>query len=539
MHVFVNNHTLKVYRFSLFYTSYGWKIVCASGPNTAMDKLFNCLWIETVAFKTGLVFVLTFVLTYKATRRPRGIPPGPALFPFFGNIHTMAVGDLLENLQSLRRKYGDVFSLYIGRELMIFLNGHSAIHDAFVKKGSLFTGRPITEFHKMWVKCPGIIFATGQEWKDQRRISVQILQDLCSKQNGETIEKVIKSEIQKLLEVLETQTEAFDIDSYLTVSVCNVICQIVYSTSYNFNDPVIKDYLSEVQTGAKVFMIAQTLCNCFPFLRKLPFDVIKAKRIEGMEAKVRAFMEHNVSNVKRQSLNLPDNFVKQYLQRIQSNQDKSVCDTIDETHLVSVLMDLFAAGTETTANTLRWIILHLLNKPHFQDQMYEELISVIGDKPVGISDRARLPFTQSVILEGLRIAPAVPLGIPHTVPHDIVYRGYKIPQNCSVLANINSALKDPDVWRNPEQFRPQRFLNESQTSVVVPKELIPFSAGPRSCIGETFSKVELHLFASALFKNLKFFPETDGFVPDTRGNIGVSLSPPSFRVRVKKRPVAH
>lgn len=493
-------------------------------------KLLDCSWLTTL-----LVFVVTFLLAYISTRRPTGIPPGPALIPVIGNLHTMAIGDLLKNLRKLRMQHGDIFSLYLGNELMIFLNGHKVIHDAFVKKGSQFTGRPITEFHKMWVKVPGIIFATGAEWKEQRRAAVEIFQDICFKQNGKAVAKVVKSEVEKLLQVLGQQKEPFDLDSFVTISVCNVICQVVYSTCYDFDDPVIKNYLNEVQQGAKVFMVAQTLCNSFPFLQSLPFDFIKVKRVNDMETKVRAFMESNVDKVKRSSNDRLSNFVQQYLKKVEVNKEEGKQSSMDESHLVSVLIDLFAAGTETTANTVRWIILYLIGKQDIQNRLYKEISATVGSSFPAITDRNSLPYTQAVILEGLRIAPAVPLGIPHTVPRDTIFHDYKIPKNCSVMANINSALMDPDIWPNPEQFRPERFLNADQTEVVIPKEFVPFSTGPRSCIGETFSRIELHLFVTALFQKFRFLPENDDKIPKPIGNLGVSYSPPAFNVRVEKR----
>jgi len=498
-----------------------------------MDLIMGLTAVYSSWVTTFLVFAVTFLLVYKSTKRPRGIPPGPPLLPVIGNLHHMAIGDLLQNLRKLRLQYGDVFSLYLGNELMIFLNGHEVIHDALVKKGSHFTGRPITEFHKMWIKCPGIIFATGIEWKEQRRAAVEIFQNICFKQKGKAVEIVVNTESERLILALEQHSGPFDLDSYVTISVCNVICQVVYSTSYDFDDPVIKNYLKEVQDGAKVFMVAQTLCNCFPWFQKLPF--MKLGRVQDMEAKVRAFMEHNVRKVKQSSDVRLSNFVKQYLQTVELNRTNYKQSTMDEQHLVSVLIDLFAAGTETTANTLRWIILYVIGKPEIQDAMYEEIQSVIGTRTPTSSDRIAMPYTQAVILEGLRIAPPVPLGIPRTVPRDTTFHGYIIPQNCSVLANINSALMDPLAWPNPEEFTPERFLNKGKDLVEIPKMFIPFSTGPRSCIGETFSRIELFLFVTALFQRFRFLPEIEGQIPEPKGTLGVSYSPPDFKVRIEKR----
>lgn len=94
--------------------------------------------VDFSTITTVLVFLCTFLLAYISTRRRKHVPPGPPLFPIVGNLPSLMTRDTLGKLADLRKQYGDVYGLYTGNQLMVFLNGYETIHDALVKKGLQF-----------------------------------------------------------------------------------------------------------------------------------------------------------------------------------------------------------------------------------------------------------------------------------------------------------------------------------------------------------------------------------------------------------------
>ena len=140
--------------------------------------------------------------------------------------------------------------------------------------------------------------------------------------------------------------------------------------------------------------------------------------------------------------------------------------------------DLFVAGTDTTATTLKWAILYLMLHPDIQRKIHEELDMVIGrERMPTLEDRKVLPYTEAVLLEIQRIATIVPLSVPHSTAYDTKLAGYDIPAGTFILSNLWAVHHDPKVWKDPEEFKPERFLNEDGTAVVQREELIPFSIG--------------------------------------------------------------
>ena len=482
---------------------------------------------------TVLVFVFTFLLVFYSTKRRPGIPPGPALFPVVGNLPHLASRDVLKRLDKLRQRYGDIYALYIGKDLNIFLNGHMVIHDALVKRGTTFVGRPRRYLDKFLNIKFGIVSAMGSLWKEQRRFTQVSLTELCFKNGGLPNERIINDEISHVVNELQKTEGAINLEEYINVSIFNAVCRILLEHRYDFSDKTIRLILKTIRELAQDHRKEQVLASCMPF----PLDLLSVQ-ILGLSKRdlVVSLVEPLVSKIKNSEDRYSGNsFVSLYLKRIEENKQSGIQDSFSEMQLDFTLFDMMVAGSETTANTIRWILLYLIRKPSIQENMYQEISKVIGTETPSICDRENLPYVEAVILEGLRIQAVAPLGIPHTVLEDIVFHGYVFPKNCTVMMNLSSVCLDPDIWPEPKEFKPERFLSEDGTQIHVPKEFIPFSLGQRACLGETFARVELFLYVTTLVQTFNFLPEIKGEMPKLDGILGVTWSPQSFKVRALKR----
>lgn len=480
-----------------------------------------------------LVFVCTFLLVYYSTRRPAGIPPGPKLFPVVGNLPQFGSGDLLGQLDKLRKQYGDIYGLYLGKKLHIYLNGHDFIQEAFLKRGSTFVGRPRRTFDNYVDIHYGVVFAIGKQWKEQRGFTLTSLQELCFKNSGRPIEHGINEEISHLLEMLQNTDGPVDTEDCINISIFNAMCKVLLQHRYGFEDGKIRMILGRIRKMFQNHVMEQILTNCLPF----PLDFLIVCVI-GLPHRtyVLSFMKPLIDEIKESDDCIAGNsFVSMYLRRIEENKLNGVQDTFTEEQLQQTTFDMIVAGSETTANTIRWILLYLIRNPEIQEKMFQEISVAIGTETPSIADREKLPYVQAVIFEGLRIQPVAPLGLPHTAFEDTMLGGFLIPKNCSVMANITSVSWDPELFPEPKTFRPERFLNEDKTEVEIPKQFIPFSLGPRSCLGETFAKVEIFLYITALVQKFRLLPEKDGELPDLEAVLGLTLSPKAYKLRTVAR----
>ena len=481
-----------------------------------------------------LVFILTFLVVFYTTRRRAGVPPGPPLIPVIGNLLSLSGNDLFGQLEKLRNQYGDIFGLYIGNELTIFLNGFDVIHDALIKKGSLFIRRPYSNFHKLVVKDPVIVFANDLMWKEHRLFAQKALQELCFKRGGQNMENIINSEGVELVNTIGQLTGPFDIDEYTTITSTNVISQVLFRHRFEHGDKEILKIMKLVSESARGTLRFQLLSNCFPFLFRLPIDIFGYEKfnqlvyVDVIES-LKPYLELTKEN--------HDSLLGMYrtlVDEAEEIDDKSSLFT--QFHLLKMCYELIGTGSETTATTIRWTLLYLLRNPDIQDRLFHDISKELGTgKLPNLDDKPRLPYVHATTLEALRIANVAPLAVPHSPSREFIIRSYLFPQNCTVMINLNSVLKDRNIWKDPEVFRPERFLSEDQTEVVIPKEFIPFSLGPRSCLGETLARSELFLLTTILFQNFKFYPETEGDIPSIDGNIGLTWSPKPFKVIAKRR----
>ena len=153
---------------------------------------------------------------------------------------------------------------------------------------------------------------------------------------------------------------------------------------------------------------------------------------------------------------------------------------ISEQNLVKTCFDLFAAGTETTSTAISWALIFFLHWPHVQDKCFKEISDVIGtQRPPRVQDRAQMPYMEATILEVLRKANIVPLSVQHGLASDVKFHDYVIPRDAIVLPDLESALADPEVWGNPDNFLPERFIGPDG-KVKRPDDFVVFGLGQSS-----------------------------------------------------------
>ncbi len=136
----------------------------------------------------------------------------------------------------------------------------------------------------------------------------------------------------------------------------------------------------------------------------------------------------------------------------------------------------------------------------------------------------------------LRITSIAPCGNPHEMTSDLIFRGYYLPKQATIFPNLYAVHHDTNIWGDPENFRPERFLNENETKFVSNEALIPFADGKRKCIGETFAKETWFLFVTALCQQFNILPDPNHkYKVDFEPNLGLLLEPKPFKVMVSSR----
>ncbi|MEJ1285178.1 Rhesus blood group-associated A glycoprotein [Cricetulus griseus] len=206
-------------------------------------------------------------------------------------------------------------------------------------------------------------------------------------------------------------------------------------------------------------------------------------------------------------------------------------DYFNEENLLALVSNLFAAGTETTATTLRWGVTLMMRYPEVQEKVHDEIVKVVGSAQPRIEHRTQMPYTDAVVHEIQRFADILPTSLPHETTTDVIFKNYYIPKGTEVIPLLTSVLQDPTQWETPDTFNPAHFLN-SKGSFVKKEAFMPFSVGRRMCAGEPLAKMELFLFFASLMQKFTFLP------PHGVSNLDLDLTPdPGFTIQPRPHKI--
>jgi cytochrome P450 len=166
------------------------------------------------------------------------------------------------------------------------------------------------------------------------------------------------------------------------------------------------------------------------------------------------------------------------------------------------LITIFLAGHETTANALTWAWYLLAQHPVVEAKLHAEIDSTLAGRPPTVSDLPRLPYTESVLRETMRLYPPVPLLVRRNI-EEYSIAGYTLPEHTLIMFSSWLIQRDARFYPAPERFDPDRWTPKFRASL--PRfAYFPFGGGPRLCIGEPFAWMEGTLVLAALGQKCRF-----------------------------------
>ncbi|KAJ0919101.1 putative cytochrome P450 [Helianthus annuus] len=167
--------------------------------------------------------------------------------------------------------------------------------------------------------------------------------------------------------------------------------------------------------------------------------------------------------------------------------------------------DVFNGGTDTTSTSLDWAIGELLRNPRTMKKLQQEAHTVgQGREMITEDDLDNMPYLKAVLKEALRLHVPAPLLVPRESTKDVKLLGYDIPSGSQVMINAWAIARDPLIWEEPEEFRPERFLNTATDYKGFHFEFIPFGAGRRRCPGISFAMIINEIVLANLVYKFEF-----------------------------------
>ncbi|XP_054724724.1 cytochrome P450 4c3-like [Uloborus diversus] len=357
----------------------------------------------------------------------------------------------------------------------------------------------VYDFLAPWFK-QGLITSSGAKWRKRRKLLTpafhfRILDDFLP---------VIDSHARFLAEKLREQVgnKSFDLVPYITLCSLDILCETAmgkYVGAQKKDTPYIKA-LSAASHLFGVRFMKPWLWPEFVFGRTAEGRKFK-ESTDTMDAFTRGVIRERkqfiMSEVKGGS-NLEDAFKKDdygmkrrkaFLDLLLYEHLSDPCFT--EEDITEEVNTFMFAGHDTTAVGMSWALYLIGQDPEVQKKLQDELEEVFGDdydRPFEVEDLKNLKYLECVLKESQRLYPSLPY-IGRESSCDVVVNGYTIPAGTNCMIFTYMLHRDSDVFPNPEKFDPDRFLPENATGRH-PYAYVPFSAGPRNCIGQRFAMME-------------------------------------------------
>ncbi|XP_057635666.1 cytochrome P450 2C26-like isoform X4 [Chionomys nivalis] len=431
-----------------------------------------------VALVLSLCCLLLLSLWRQSSERAK-LPPGPTPLPVLGNFLQIDVKDISQCLTNFSKIYGPVFTLYLGMQPTVVLHGYEAVKEALIDHGEEFAGRgsfPIFEKISKGLGSP------------------------C------------------------------DPTFILSCAPCNVICFTVFQNRFDYKDQNFLNLMEKLNDNVRILSSPwMQVCNNFPSL----IDYCPGSHHTALK-NIEYIRNYLLERIKehQESLNVanPRDFIDYYLiKQKQASHNQQSEFTLE--NLATTVLDLFAAGTETTSTTLRYALLLLLKHPDVTAKVQEEIHRVVGrNRSPCMQDRSHMPYTDAMIHEVQRFISLIPINLPHAVTCDIKFRNYIIPKGTTVITSLTSVLNDSKEFPNPEIFDPGHFL-DNNGNFKKSDYFVPFSTGKRICAGEGLARMELFLFLTTILQNFKLKSLVNTKDIDTTPLVnGFASVPPKFQL---------
>lgn len=235
----------------------------------------------------------------------------------------------------------------------------------------------------------------------------------------------------------------------------------------------------------------------FPSFKLL--QVIGRYQLKAMQKKVEVIL-NDLMDSHREKMTAtssgkvePQDDLLDVLLKVQKNDQDLECPLTDE-NVKAVILDIVVAGSETSSTNVEWALSEMIRNPRVMKKAQAEVRKAFGEK--GKVDEASLPelkYLQAVIKETLRFHPSAPLLLPRASNEECEINGYVIPAKTSVYINAWAISHDPKHWAEPEEFKPERFLDNKVDFRGGDFIYIPFGAGKRSCPGISYALANIQL----------------------------------------------
>ncbi|KAG6606868.1 Cytochrome P450 705A5, partial [Cucurbita argyrosperma subsp. sororia] len=482
------------------------------------------------------------------------LPPSPPSLPLIGHLHLLLPANY-KSFFNISSKYGPLLHIRLCSLQYVLVSSASLAAEIFRTHDLTFSSRPDFAFSEEYPygKVGFLGAPYGDYWRYMKKLTM--MEVLAPPQLARS-RFVRNEEISRMLHKLllsSQKKESVDLGAELVKLTNNSICRMMMSTrcseENNEAENIRKLVNDTIEIATKLAfgdLFSEGPLKRLPFWLfgkkvlklNIRFDVLLEKILQQHEERAK------IHGFERDDRDLMDILLRAYL-------DEKAEFKITRNHIKAFLLDLFIAGTGTSAEVMQWTIAELINHPNVFRKVRQEIEYVVGSRLVEETDIVNLPYMQAVVKECLRLYPAVPVA-RRACRETCKVNGYDIPKDIMVAVDLFAIMRDPNLWENPDEFRPERFYNANpnkdegdQGMKHIQYEIkgqnfsfVPFGGGRRGCPGSLLAYNTINRTVAALVQCFDWKVGKDGNGEKVNMEIGTGISLPMAHAFICV-PVSH
>ncbi|TKX25883.1 cytochrome P450 monooxygenase-like protein 12 [Elsinoe australis] len=483
-------------------------------------------------------YIHLFLDAYRKRKNDPHELPGPTLFPYIGRIHDLPIDYMWVKFREWADIYGPIYRTEMLGTKFVIVSDEKIIEELLVKRAKYNSDRPgvksLFDSKSTYGSMEYLpLMGHNQYWARGRKLTHSYLTQGTNAQYYGFMDYEVKRWMYRLL----TEPETFQYT--LEDMAAKIMCHLVWDDHVHSTKliPSAWGLLTQMSPAGPITNILTPLWDLPLFLN--PWKRAEHKRHDTQQA----FWLERLEQVRRETaegLTRPS-FTRQYLEMA----DKA---PLSGDHEASSCLGMLAiVGVFTIGGPLNYFLLSMLYHPAAQLRCQQEMLQVLGDRPPTLSDMPRLPFLRACIRETMRWKPNVPTGVAHETERDDYYNGYFIAKGSRILPLDCALLRNPKKYPDPDNFRPERWVEpgwptyqEPLTQYPTIKGMTSFGWGQRQCLGMSLTQDELFIACGNLlyYFDLKKAVGRDGkeINPDPeKSNSLLIIKPDKFEMRFEVR----
>uniref|UniRef100_A0A8C7K9E5 unspecific monooxygenase n=1 Tax=Oncorhynchus kisutch TaxID=8019 RepID=A0A8C7K9E5_ONCKI len=409
---------------------------------------------------TLLALLITLIVVYGYW--PYGVftkmgIPGPKPLPYFGTMLEYKKGFTNFDTECFQ-KYGRIWGIYDGRQPVLCIMDKSMIKTVLIKECyNIFTNR--RNFHLNGELFDAVSVAEDDTW---RRIRSVLSPSFTSGRLKEMF-AIMKQHSSNLLSGMKKQADkdqTIELKEFFGPYSMDVVTSTAFSVDIDSLNNPSDPFVSNVK-------------------KMLKFDLFNPLfLLAGETTHTRIF---------------------DLMSFCFQNRTKGLTDH----EILSQAMIFIFAGYETSSSTMSFLAYNLATNPHVMTKLQGEIDTVFPNKaPIQYEALMQMDYLDCVLNESLRLYPIAPR-LERVAKKTVEINGIVIPKDCIVLVPTWTLHRDPEIWSDPEEFKPERFSKENKESID-PYTYMPFGAGPRNCIGMRFALIMIKLAMVEILQSFTF-----------------------------------